>query len=152
MTIASDPITLLSDLSRLIRLEADRRARLHGMTLAQWKILYRVNDEPGLTQRQLAELLEVEPITVGRLVDRLEARGLVERRPDASDRRLWRLHLRPGAEPILAALDGQRDEIRAVVTRGLDAPALAALIRSLQTMKTNIAAYRREPAPVREAV
>jgi DNA-binding MarR family transcriptional regulator len=147
----SDPVLLVADLASLIRREADRRARLHGMTRAQWKILFTVERTPGLTQRQIAELLEVEPITVGRLVDRLEARGLVERRPDAADRRMWRLHFREAARPVLAALDLQRDEIRALVTQGLAPDALAALTETLRIMKTNIGACRRDPAlPVQE--
>src|SRR3978361_830208 len=115
---------LLNDLARLIRTEADKRARAHGMTRAQWMILSRVERAPGLSQRELAEILEVEPITVGRLVDRLEGRGLVERRADAGDRRIWRLHLRPEAAPILAVLDVQRDAIGKLVSEGIDAAVL----------------------------
>lgn len=141
----ADPILLVNDVARLIRREADRRARLYGMTRAQWFILARVDRAPGLTQRQLAELLEVEPITVGRLVDRLEARGLVERRPDPADRRIWRLHLLDAARPVLTALNGQKQGISAILTEGIPAADLDALTRSLQTMKTNIGACRNEP-------
>jgi len=148
----TDPVLLIADVASLIRREADRRARLHGMTRAQWKILFTVERTPGLTQRQIAEMLEVEPITVGRLVDRLEARGLVERRPDSSDRRMWRLHFLEAARPVLAALDVQRDEIRALTTHGIAPEALEALAKMLRTMKTNIGACRREPLlPVQEA-
>src|SRR5205085_1237769 len=75
-------LILLNDVARLIRTQADRRARAHGMTRAQWMILVRLRRCGGMTQRELAEILEVEPITVGRLVDRLAARQLVERRAD----------------------------------------------------------------------
>ncbi|WP_431269375.1 MarR family winged helix-turn-helix transcriptional regulator [Dankookia sp. P2] len=88
-------LILLNDVARLIRTQADRRARAHGMTRAQWMILVRLRRCGGMTQRELAEILEVEPITVGRLVDRLAARKLVERRADPADRRVWRLHLTP---------------------------------------------------------
>src|ERR1700686_3322275 len=84
-----DLLFLLHDVARLLRGEADRRASAHGMTRAQWVILFWLERQPGLSQKELAEILEVEPITVGRLVDRLELRGMVERRPDARDRRIW---------------------------------------------------------------
>lgn len=134
---------LLNDLARLIRTEADKRARAHGMTRAQWMILSRVERAPGLSQRELAEILEVEPITVGRLVDRLEGRGLVERRADAGDRRIWRLHLRPEAASILAVLDVQREAIGKLVSEGIDAAALERVTDALLRMKANIGACRR---------
>ncbi len=144
---------LLNDLGRLIRTEADKRARAYGMTRAQWVILSRVQRAPGLSQRELAEILEVEPITVGRLVDRLEGRGLVERRPDPDDRRVWRLHLRPEAAPVLTALDQQREAIRALVTEGVGASELDPVIEVLLRMKSNIGACRRGAPPdeLREA-
>jgi MarR family transcriptional regulator, transcriptional regulator for hemolysin len=134
---------LLNDLARLIRTEADKRARAHGMTRAQWMILSRVERTPGLSQRELAEILEVEPITVGRLVDRLEGRGLVERRADAGDRRIWRLHLRPEAASILAVLDVQREAIGKLVSEGIDAAVLERVTDALLRMKANIGACRR---------
>ncbi len=141
-----DLLVLLNDLARLIRTEADKRARAHDMTRAQWVILSRLERAPGLSQRELAEILEVEPISVGRLVDRLEARGLVERRSDPDDRRIWRLHLRPDAAPVLAALDVQRAAIRALVTDGVDPAGLERAVEVLLKMKSNIGACRR-PAP-----
>jgi MarR family transcriptional regulator for hemolysin len=140
---SNDLLTLLSDLGRLMRVEADRRARAYGLTRAQWVILSRVKSGPGLSQRELAELLEVEPITVGRLVDRLEGQGLVERRPDPLDRRIWRLHLRQAAAAVLAPLDQQRDDITALLTQGLAAAELDQLAFALALMKTNITAHRK---------
>jgi len=142
---AYDLLQLLNDVARLTRTEADKRAREHGMTRAQWVILSRLKGFPGLSQRELAEILEVEPITVGRLVDRLERRGLVERRPDAVDRRIWRLHLRAEAAPVLAALDVQRDIISEIVNEGLSDEDLEQTARALLRMKTNIGACRRAP-------
>src|SRR3984957_7580242 len=92
-----DLLFLLHDVARLLRVDADKRARQHNMTRAQWGILIWLTRQPGISQKELAEFLEVEPITVARLVDRLEARGVVERRPDPRDRRIWRLHLLPPA-------------------------------------------------------
>src|SRR5215469_2461661 len=90
-----DPLVLLSLVARLIRTRADARARTYGMTRAQWMILVHLERQPGMSQNELAAHIEVEPITIGRLVDRLEARGFLERRADAADRRVWRLHLTP---------------------------------------------------------
>ena len=81
------------------------------MTRAQGVILARLSRQPGMTQNEMAGLCEVEPITVGRLVDRLEARGLVERRLDPADRRIRRLHLLPAAEPILEEIQRYKDEL-----------------------------------------
>ena len=102
-TFERDPLMLINDLARLLRTRADARARAFGMTLAQWKILVRLEAQPGVSQNELAALIEVEPITVARLVDRLETRGFVERRADPSDRRIWRLHVTPAAAPIPSA-------------------------------------------------
>ncbi len=145
-----DFLVLLNDLARSIRTEADRRARLHGMTRAQWVILGRLKATPGLSQRELAEILEVEPITVGRLVDRLEIRGMVERRPDPDDRRIWRLHLCPAAVPMLGLLDIQREAELRLVTEGVGDEALATVVGTLQQMKVNMAACRRAAASTDE--
>ena len=81
------------------------------MTRAQWTILVHLERQPGLLQKELAEILEVEPITVARLIDRLEARAMVERRPDPMDRRCWRLHLTQAARPLLGEVDEQLTDI-----------------------------------------
>jgi DNA-binding MarR family transcriptional regulator len=137
---------VLSDVARMLRTRADQRARAHGMTRAQWMILSRVDRQPGLSQKELAALLEVEPITVARLVDRLEARGFIERRPDTADRRIWRLHLKPQAKPMLKVIDKARAELNASLVSGVDAEALNTTIDSLLRMKANICtgARRRE--------
>ncbi|MDR3524068.1 MAG: MarR family transcriptional regulator [Acetobacteraceae bacterium] len=141
--LPDDLLILLNDLARTIRTDADRRARNHGMSRAQWVILARLKRTPGLSQRELAEILEVEPITVGRLVDRLEAGDFVERRPDPADRRIWRLHLLPAAEPVLHALSLQRDEILGIVTQGLGPTQINALVATLHRMKDNMTPHRR---------
>src|ERR1700758_3499424 len=99
-----DPLIVLHDVARLLRTRFDQRARVYGMTRAQWIILARLERQPGISQNEMAAICEVEPITVGRLVDRLEARGMVERRADPSDRRIRRLHLLPAARPLLEEL------------------------------------------------
>jgi len=138
--LSRDLLVLLNDVARLVRTVADRKARAHGMTRAQWMTLFRLRRQDGLTQRELAEVLEVEPITVGRLVDRLEARGLVERRADPRDRRVWRLHLTPAAPPVLAELDALRAELDAEATRDLPPELREAAVEALLTMKRNLLA------------
>lgn len=129
---------LLHDVARLLRVDADKRARCHGMTRAQWAILIRLERQPGLSQKELAELLEVEPITVARLIDRLEARGMVERRPDPRDRRIWRLHLRDPAFPMLREIDRQRTAIIEMLAQGVDEAALETMTEALMTMKATL--------------
>jgi DNA-binding MarR family transcriptional regulator len=146
-----DVLFLLHDVARLIRVEADKRAREHGMTRAQWVILVRLERQPGLTQKELAEAMEVEPITVARLIDRMQARGIVERRPDPRDRRVWRLHLCPTAQPVLAALHPARTALARAVTGGLDVEAIERLSDSLLAMKAGLTVCSTKPAPSKPA-
>src|SRR5580704_7519129 len=99
-----DILILLHDVARMMRTRFDQWARTYGLTRAQGVILARLARQPGLSQNEMAALCEVEPITIGRLVDRLETRGLLERRADPGDRRIRRLHLLPASEPILAEM------------------------------------------------
>src|SRR5262249_27242138 len=150
-----DLMFLLHDVARLIRVDADKRARAHGMTRAQWGILIWLERQPGLSQKELAEILEVEPITVARLIDRLESRGMVERRPDPKDRRIWRLHLSPSAYPVLREIDWQREQMRVLVTDGLDQATLDTMTEALITMKTTLIHEAHAPrrfAPVAQEV
>ncbi len=146
MSDPNDILFLLHDVARHLRLDADRRASCHGLTRAQWVILYRLHHTPGLSQKELAEVLEVEPITVARLIDRLDERGLVERRPDPADRRVWRLHLLPPADAVLAQLHGERVAMLETATAGLDAEALSRLIAVLSRIKANVVADLRARA------
>lgn len=91
---------LISDAARLQRTVYDRRMRRLGLTRSQWLVLSRLHRKPGASQSELAEMLEVEKATAGRLIDRLEENGWVERRPDASDRRINRIYMTPEAEKI----------------------------------------------------
>jgi DNA-binding MarR family transcriptional regulator len=131
---------LLNDVARLLRTRFDQRARARGMTRAQWVILARVDAKPGLSQNELAALLEVEPISVGRLVDRLELRGLVERRPDPADRRIRRLHLLPDAAPILEEIAKAREVLGAELLEGVDPEVRSQMVDALLRMKNNLTA------------
>jgi len=133
-----DPLVLVSDVARLMRTRADARARGHGMTRAQWMILVHLERQPGQSQNDLAALIEVEPITIGRLVDRLEARGFVERRADPADRRIWRLHLTPSAAPVLSEIDRVRAELNALLVANIPARNVETAIDCLQQMKSNL--------------
>lgn len=142
-----DLLFLLHDVGRLLRVDADKRARAHGMTRAQWGILLWLERQPGISQKELAELLEVEPISVARLVDRLEARGMVERRPDPKDRRIWRLHLCPPAVPMLREIHRHRSAMAANLTHGITPAALEIMTEALIAMKTTLTHDPRGNAP-----
>ena len=137
-TLERDPLVLLSEVAHAIRTLADARAREHGMTRAQWMILVRLDRQPGMSQNELASLIEVEPITVGRLVDRLEARAMVERRPDPADRRIWRLHLTPEATPMLKEIAKARAELNAMMIADIGKKDVELFVDSLLQMKANM--------------
>jgi DNA-binding MarR family transcriptional regulator len=113
---------LLADTARIMRRIVDKRARAVGLSRAQWAVLSRIARSEGLRQVDLAGEMEMEPISVGRLIDKLEAAGLVERRPDPADRRAYRLYLLPAGVPVL-------EEVRTIAL-GVIAPALGHLSES----------------------
>jgi DNA-binding MarR family transcriptional regulator len=136
--MTNEMLVELYDVARLMRTRFDRWARAYGMTRAQGVILSRLSRMPGMTQNEMAAICEVEPITVGRLVDRLEARGLLERRLDPSDRRIRRLHLLPAAEPLLKEIQRYKDELYREVTFGLDEETLERVTDALLHMKSQL--------------
>ena len=141
-----DMLILLHDVARMQRTRFDQWARTYGMTRAQGIILARLERQPGLSQNEMAALCEVEPITVGRLVDRLEARGLIERRADPSDRRIRRLHLLPAAAPVLAAIQDYKTALQDYLTEGLDKSVQETVIDALLHMKTKLSMETAGPA------
>src|SRR6476661_8596866 len=102
---------LINDVGRMLRTYADQVARRFGMTRAQWALLKRLEANQGLKQSELAEMLDLQPITVTRLVDRLCDTGLIERRADPDDRRAKRLFLTPAAQPLMGELDALATEL-----------------------------------------
>jgi MarR family transcriptional regulator, transcriptional regulator for hemolysin len=144
-SLERDPLILLHDVARITRTRFDQRARAFGMTRAQWVILARLSRQPGLSQNEMAAICEVEPITVGRLIDRLEMRSLVERRSDPADRRIRRLHLLPAAQPILDEIARYREELTEVLLSGLDGEARDRLADALLHIKNNITAEADAP-------
>ena len=140
-----DFVIVLNDVARRMRTRFDQWARNYGMTRAQGLILARLERQPGLSQNELAIICEVEPITVGRLVDRLEARGFLERRADPADRRIRRLHLLPASAPILAKIHDYREALEDYLTEGLDPEVQKAMEEALLHMKFKLAAEAIRP-------
>ena len=134
--LEKDPLFLLYDAARLMRTRADQRARRMGMTRAQWVILAWLELRPGLSQNELANLVELEPISVARLIDRLEGHGLVERRADPKDRRIRRLHLLPAATPVLTEIHAYRAELSASLHTAFGGERLQQLTTSLLDLKS----------------
>jgi MarR family transcriptional regulator, transcriptional regulator for hemolysin len=139
----TDFLVLLYDVARQMRTSADQIARDEGMTRAQWIILCRLQRQPSLSQNELAAIAEHAPITVARLVDRLEALGLVERCADPEDRRIWRLRLTPAAAPVVRDINRYRAELRGIMTKGIDPAVLKAMLIGLRQMKENLSGSRR---------
>jgi MarR family transcriptional regulator for hemolysin len=111
----------IAETAHALRKAFDRRAVGMGVTRAQWKVLFRLERQPGLRQIELADMLDIEPITLSRIVDRLEEAGLVERVADPADRRAWRLHVTAKAQPLIEKLRGVADEMIAEAFAGIDA-------------------------------
>ena len=128
----------ISDVGRLLRTYADQKARLHGMTRAQWAVLLRLERREGLKQSDLAEDLDIQPITLTRLVDRLCDNGWIERRGDDTDRRVNRLYLRKAARPLLGKLAGLRSELTATALEGINPADAHRLLAQLETIKENV--------------
>ena len=129
---------LVTDVTRLMRKLFDRRALRFNLTRAQWRALKRLHHGEGIRQNDLAEFLEMEPIAVGRVIDRLQKAGFVERRADPVDRRAWRLYLMPGAHAVLDEMEKISGELYRQATRGVPAAELKTMIGVLTRMKDNL--------------
>ncbi|MES2055911.1 MAG: MarR family winged helix-turn-helix transcriptional regulator [Pseudomonadota bacterium] len=129
---------LISDVSRLMRRRFDERARLIGVTRAQWRTLFVVSRNEGANQGGLADILEVEPITLCRMVDRLEESGLLERRRDPADRRAWQIFLTPKARPLLDQLRTIGEDMFEHALDGVTQAARDELVAALTLIQTNL--------------
>ena len=116
----------------------DRRARQHDLSRARWQVLFVLAREQGLKQAELAERLDVAPISLGRQLDNLEQEGLVERRRDALDRRCFRIYLTDAAQPALEVLKVLADETRAEALAGLSQAEIAQLQALLCRIRLNL--------------
>jgi MarR family transcriptional regulator, transcriptional regulator for hemolysin len=140
---------LLADVTRLFRREFDRRVAHLNLTRAQWRALKCIHRAPGLSQKDLAEELDMEAIAIGRVIDRLQKSGFVERRADPADRRVWRLHLAPPSLEVMRQVEQLSGEMRVAVLGAIPEAELLATERTLDTIKQNLQRMDRnaiEPA------
>lgn len=141
---------LLHDVARLLRKRFEQNARDTGLTRSQWQVLAYLDRNAGIQQGALAELIDVEPITIGRIVDKLQGCGLVERRPHPTDRRIWQLHLTEKAGPMLAEMREFGEVTRAEAFGDIPEAERERLLDLLETMKTNLVAACQRPAAERQ--
>jgi DNA-binding MarR family transcriptional regulator len=135
---------LIVDIARLFGRLFDRRAAHLGLTRAQWRALKRIHQNEGLTQAALAELLDMEPIAVGRVVDRLQKAGFIERRADPADRRCWRLHLLPQSMQVMDGIERISVQLRADAFEGVAPQDFDTTLRVLDQMRDTLLRLDRE--------
>ena len=133
---------LLHDVARQMRAYAD--VELHDFSIghAQLIVMARLERQPDLSQSELAAIAEVTPITITRLIDRLEGRALVERRTDPNDRRIWRLRLAPAAAPLMRGIALVRAKVNAIAIEGIEPAVLETMAVGLHRMKANVSGCR----------
>jgi MarR family transcriptional regulator for hemolysin len=139
---------LLNDVARMLRTYADHKASQFGITRAQWVVLVRLDRFEGLKQAELAEMLDLQPITLTRLLDRLAECGLIERRPDPNDRRAKLLFLMPKAKPLLEQLGELGNELMGTALAGVDRERIELMVGQLAIVKENLrqAIHRKNAA------
>ncbi|MTW17242.1 MarR family transcriptional regulator [Rhodoplanes serenus] len=137
---------LIAETARLHRKLLDRRLQPFGLTRAQWAVLAVLVRRDGRTQSEIAEELEIEKPTAGRLLDHLEQLAWIERRPTPADRRVWRVHIPTAARPRIAAVADVVRDTRHVMVQGLSADQQHLLVRQLGAIKTNMVAALGEAA------
>ena len=136
----------LGELYRLLRVYADKEASRFGITRAQWAVLAKVERSEGMKQSELAELLEMQPITLTRLIDKLCDNDWIERRSDENDRRVNRLYLKKAARPLLGKLAGLRSELTATALEGISPADAHRLLTQLESIKENVRNAIQNPA------
>jgi MarR family transcriptional regulator, transcriptional regulator for hemolysin len=134
-------IAQLVESSRLLRNYIDNRAKGRGTTRAQWIVLFRLRQQEGLSQVDLADVLELQPISLVRLLDRLVEHGLLERRHDPRDRRANRLFLTASGRQLVGDLDSLRDDIATQVLRDIPADAIETSLKTLSDIKERIKGF-----------
>jgi DNA-binding MarR family transcriptional regulator len=141
-------VAQLVESSRLLRNYIEHRAKSRGTTRAQWIVLYRLRQQEGLSQVDLADVLELQPISLVRLLDRLVEHGLLERRHDPKDRRANRLFLTASGRQLVDDLDSLRDSIAAEVLQDTPAVAIETSLETLQAVKERIKGLTEPPGRV----
>lgn len=129
---------LLHDVARLMRRRFDRQAQELGLTRAQWSVLFHLHRNEGCTQAAIAQRMDLQPISLARLIDRLEADGWVERRAHPADRRAKCLYLTGKVAPILEQMQAISTQVRAEAVSGMDADEVEQLLDMLETIKGNL--------------
>jgi DNA-binding MarR family transcriptional regulator len=138
-------VAQLVETSRLLRNHIDQRAKGRGTTRAQWIVLFRLRQQEGLSQVDLADVLELQPISLVRLLDRLVEAKLLERKPDPTDRRANRLFLTAKGRQLVDDLDSLRDAIATDVLRDIPKTAIESTLETLVEMKARIKATAEDP-------
>jgi MarR family transcriptional regulator for hemolysin len=128
----------IMDVARLLRTYADQRGRQFGISRAQWAVLTRIDRNVGLKQSELADMLDLQPITLTRLRDRLAHNGLIERRADPNDRRANRLYLKPAAKPLLGRLADLGTDMMEIVLDGISSTSIERMLKELTAVKDNL--------------
>ena len=141
-------VAQLVESSRLLRNYIDHRAKSRGTTRAQWIVLFRLRQQEGLSQVDLADVLELQPISLVRLLDRLVEQGLLERRHDPRDRRANRLFLTASGRQLVDDLDGLRDSIASDVLRDIPDNAIETSLQTLGDIKERIKGLAEPPGSV----
>jgi len=141
-------IAQLVESSRLLRNYIEHRAKGRGTTRAQWIVLFRLRHQEGLSQVDLADVLELQPISLVRLLDRLVEHGLLERRPDPRDRRANRLFLTTSGRQLVDDLDSLRDSIASDVLQDIPAMAIETSLGTLRDIKERIKGFVEPPGSV----
>jgi len=141
---------LLHDVARFLRKRFEQRAGNLGLTRSQWQAIAFLSKNEGIHQAALAEMLEIEAITLVRILDKLVERGLVERRQHPTDRRVWQLFLKEEAHPILVEMQKLGEATRAEALSGLAEADRDKLLSMLSQIKCNLIAVSRKPAADKE--
>src|SRR3954451_8394974 len=129
----------IGETAHTIRKAFTRRAAALGVTGAQWKVLLKLSMKPGLRQVELADMLDIEPITLTRILDRLQDASLIERTADPADRRAWRLHVTAKAKPLVEKLRTLASEMTAEAFAGIDRKDIETARRVLAQARETLA-------------
>ena len=139
---------IINDVARMLRTYADYKGAQFGVTRAQWAVLARLDRFEGLKQSELAEMLDLQPITLTRLLDRLCENGLIERRADPNDRRAKRLFLTPAAQPMLEQLGVLAEETLGTALAGVSRESVEQIVTQLAVVKENLRQAIQQRTPI----
>jgi MarR family transcriptional regulator for hemolysin len=139
---------MINDVARMLKTYADYKGVQFGVTRAQWAVLVRLDRFEGLKQSELAEMLDLQPITLTRLLDRLCNNGLIERRSDPNDRRAKRLFLTPAARPLLEQLGTLGEDMMDTALAGVSRETVEQIVAQLAVVKENLRQVIQQRTPI----